>query len=178
MPSGLKPSGQPSSQPSRQPTSQPSTQPSVQPSSNAIGSSFYNSVHGIQLNYPVSNVLSECTPCYVAIYGTATTESDILRCHGPYLFVGARINAGASVFELGAYALASQITTHTALNSPNYFNGAWWYLTSGYSVGFSMSSNITQNSCDTNTNNAAHRLCWHMVRRNHVYFMQRYNYYK
>jgi hypothetical protein len=131
-------------------------------------------VHGIQLNYPVSNVVNECTPCYTATYGTATIESDISGCAGPYLFVGARVNADSSVFKLGAYALASDITTHTALNSPNYYNGAWWYFTSKTSVGFSTSSDITQNTCDVNTNNAAYRLCWHLVRGNIVNIMQRY----
>lgn len=117
---------------------------------------------GIQLNYPVSTVTDTCTLCYGATYATGTLASDILGCSGPYLFVGAAAS-GATVFSLGAYALASQIQTYSVINVPVLYNGAYWYFTASKSVGFSLDYAIDQNHCDTLTSNGAYRLCWHLV---------------
>ena len=77
----------------------------------------------------------KCYPCYTAYYSDPTTYTKILSCAGPVLFVGAILD-GESVFSLGAYGLASEVQTQTAINTPHLSNGVYWYFTPQWSFGF------------------------------------------
>ena len=104
-------------------------------------------------------IANKCSPCYSEYYHTPTTSTDISSCAGPVLFVGA-IDDGDSVFSLGAYGLASEVQTQTALNTPHLSNGVYWYFTSGYSFGFLKDDTLQQSKADVGSSNPEYRLSW------------------
>jgi hypothetical protein len=102
-----------------------------------------------------------CYICYDDLYASPTNTSMIDSCNGEYLFVAARLGF-ETFFELGAFALASDIKTQTALNTPHLANGVYWYFTPGYSFGFLNGTDLLQNQADVSTSNGAARLSWHL----------------
>ena len=65
-------------------------------------------------------------------------------------------------FVVGAYGLASEVQTQTALNTPHLSNGVYWYFTPGQSFGFLKDNTLEQNSADIGTTNPDSRLSWHL----------------
>ena len=68
--------------------------------------------------------------------------------------------------SLLAAGLKSEVDQVTAINSPNLYNGSYWYNTPLQSKGFSKSPIINQDSCDWALDLrtqplAIYRLCWH-----------------
>jgi len=56
------------------------------------------------------------------------------------------------------------LTNSTVKDQPTYINGAWWYLTPGYSFGFAPSYNVRQMWADTyDAYNDTKRLSWHLT---------------
>ena len=154
--------GKPSSKPSGGvPTGHPSTPTATAPT----GLLAYPSE--VQYGVAVSNLIqSGCSLCYNKFYGDRTTTSIIESCTGKWLFVGA-VASDSSTFLLGAYGLASDVLTQTALNTPHLSNGVWWYFTPGQSFGFADTSVIRQSPADyadypgTDIHTQS-RLSWHL----------------
>lgn len=118
---------------------------------------------GILLDFPVSDVTSQCTECYNVPYNNATTDAEILACEGPALFVGALKEKGASTFAVGAFDKASEVMKATVKNQPHLSNGVYWYRTLALSFGFLPESWLSQWTCDNSNADPQYRLCWHTV---------------
>ena len=118
---------------------------------------------GIQYNtVTVDDLLAGgCSPCLSEYYATPTTSANILSCAGPVLFVGAKYG-WSSTLNLGAYGLASEVQTVTALNTPHLSNGVYWYFVPGQSFGFLKDNTLQQASADIGTTNPDSRLSWHL----------------
>ena len=118
---------------------------------------------GIQYNtVTVDDLIARgCSPCYSEYYAAPTTSKNISSCAGPVLFVGAKYDWTLSV-NLGAYGLASEVQTQTALNTPHLSNGVYWYFTPRESFGFLKDNTLQQNSADVGTTNPDSRLSWHL----------------
>ena len=102
-----------------------------------------------------------CLPCLSQLYATPTTSTNILSCAGPVLFVGVKYGWTAKL-NLGAYGLASEVQTRTALNTPHLSNGVYWYFLPGQSFGFLKDNTLQQASADIGTTNPDSRLSWHL----------------
>ncbi len=57
--------------------------------------------------------------------------------------------------------LCSVVFTKTAKNTPNLHNGAYWYYTPHYSMGFAPNSTINQVNCDDFDRSNNQRVSWH-----------------
>ena len=102
-----------------------------------------------------------CVECYSKGYGSPTNSSDLERCRGPYFFVCAqKLVFRKTNIIVGAFGAAAEVQTVTARNSPNLFNGVYWYYTPGESFGFLNDTNLMQNKGDTGTSYPASRLSW------------------
>lgn len=99
-----------------------------------------------------------------ATYKHANTQDDLdyfnstctiksVLCYG-----GGQINNNA--IRIMACARCYQVLTPTIRNIPAYYGLAWWYLTVGYSMGFSPDSNINQNHADVVDVPSEFRLSW------------------
>lgn len=109
-----------------------------------------------------SPIYDGCYRCITREYTWSTNSSDIEECVGPYLFVGAGVYSPQRRFSiiLGAFGSVAKVQTVTARNSPNLFNGVYWYFTPGESFGFLNDTNLMQNKGDTGTSYPASRLSW------------------
>ena len=58
--------------------------------------------------------------------------------------VGCYNSANSNLLLTFACGNCLNITQSTALNTPNIYNGVYWYFTSGYSFGFSDTPTINQ----------------------------------
>lgn len=54
------------------------------------------------------------------------------------------------------------ILSATKKDTPVLINGAYWYLTPGYSFGFAPNSTINQVTCDKFDTTNNFRVCWHL----------------
>ena len=54
------------------------------------------------------------------------------------------------------------VTQSTSLNTPNIYNGVYWYFTTGKSFGYSDVSIITQNSADNYYLSDTKKVSWHI----------------
>ncbi|CAF1180535.1 unnamed protein product [Adineta steineri] len=125
------------------------------------------SLSGVQLNLDPSSLPNGWSLCYSATYADnldSTIVATILAtCNKNKLLLGCRpvANTTLTVAAMGnradvLYDCGSTSTcTHVA-------NGVGWYFSSSYSWGFVRGSdNVTRDSCDVATGDAAYRLCWH-----------------
>ena len=55
-----------------------------------------------------------------------------------------------------------QITNQTALNSPVFYGGAYWYFRNGYSIGYSPTSSVYMNTADTMYGASDQRISYNM----------------
>ena len=132
-----------------------------------LSSALFTIPYGIQYNGEIEDVLkSECTLCYEVYYEEGTSSIDILSCAGPVLFVGARRYEPwlkKNLIQLGAFGLASAVHRTTALNTPHFSNGVYWYFTPGKSFGFLKDTDLHQEPAgDTGTTNIEARLSWNL----------------
>jgi alpha-tectorin len=110
---------------------------------------IYNHTYGTTtLNTDMTAVYNQCNELSIICLGGAAVGSDSLLL----------------VSCANCYTL---LKSYTVLNQPILINNAYWYYTSSYSVGFSPSSIIVQNSCDWyDMKNSLPldplRLCWHL----------------
>lgn len=55
-----------------------------------------------------------------------------------------------------------QITTQTAVNSPVFYGGAYWYFTNSYSIGYAPTSAVSMTIADTFDGASNQRLSFHL----------------
>jgi hypothetical protein len=116
---------------------------------------------GIQLNVPVAS-LGQYTVCMDVPFSDSTSQAKLEACSinpNQYVVVGAKA-AGSSTLALMAVARASDAFSQHC--DARLSNGAYWYNCVGNSFGFAASSSITLNSADTNSDQCAYRLSWHV----------------
>ena len=97
-------------------------------------------------------------------YNWATTSSEINTIRS-YCSASSIICVGggdSTTVTLAACGNCLVVTSQTVQNVPVLDSGVWWYYTPGKSFGYSLSSSISQNSADTNTDSGAYRLSWHL----------------
>lgn len=122
-------------------------------------------ISGIQHNSVTLDDLATagCRECFSVWYSShRPTVSDIYKCIGPYLFVGALIDE-RNLFELGAYGKSADILLSTPANTTNLSNGVHWYFSPGYSFGFLNSGDLTQNPLEEGTSLSDSRMLWSLI---------------
>ena len=104
---------------------------------------------------------------YEQTYGTPIGQSTTaIRPSGQYVILSAKA-VGSSTVLLAAAAPTAQVFTETVINTPQFLNGAYWYLTLETtrvdvgSIGFAPTSTIVQNQADFGTT-GEQRLSWHL----------------
>lgn len=105
----------------------------------------------------------ECLPCYDEFYKNWTTTAKLLKCTGPYLFVGARRTSN-STFLIGAFGLATDVMLETPYDHPHLSNGVYWYKTHYYSFGFLGNTDLRQAPSDFAWRDQKSRLSWNLDR--------------
>ena len=116
---------------------------------------------GIMLNVPVSS-LGNYRVCMDVPYSDASSQAKLTACSNDpsqYVAVGAK-QAGSSTLALVAVARASEAFSQHC--DARLANGAYWYNCAGKSFGFAPTSSISLSSADTNSDQCASRLSWHM----------------
>ena len=113
----------------------------------------------------ISNMLRQgYSQVYDYTYDHATTltelSSILSNCRFNSILCVGGSSVSSDVMLLVSCGDCQSILTQTSLNNPTLINGAYWYMTSDKSFGFSDSSTISQNSCDTEGGNF--RICWHL----------------
>ena len=102
-----------------------------------------------------------CKACYSRHYKYPTNSSDVEKCEGPYLFVGAGMFVrGKLSIILGAFELAEVVKKVTVRNTPRLSNGVYWYYTPGVSFGFLNNTDLMQSDGDIGTSDPKSRLSW------------------
>ena len=122
-------------------------------------------ISGIQHNSVTLDDLATagCRECFSVWYSShRPTVSDIYKCIGPYLFVGALIDE-RNLFELGAYGKSADILLSNPANTTNLSNGVHWYFSPGYSFGFLNSGDLTQNPLEEGTSLSDSRMLWSLI---------------
>ena len=119
--------------------------------------------NGIQKDFGVEKLLN-CgfRKCYDEPYSWATTSSELLVCNGTWFFVGAQQASSLNSISIGSFGDNSifSTTSSTALAQPHL--GTYWYFYSGYSFGFSATSQINLQPGDILSSNCDSRLSWHL----------------
>jgi hypothetical protein len=103
---------------------------------------------------------------YNYTYSHVTTRSEILsvrsQCTSSTIICVGGNRYDETFLRLVACANCFYVTTETILNQPQYYGGAYWYFTDGYSFGFAPIFTITQNTADTFDQSSNLRLSWHL----------------
>ena len=99
-------------------------------------------------------------------YGYSTKNSDITglssNCHPrSVLCFGGGLIGGTTIKVIGC-AKCSEVLTQTAVNSPVYRGGAYWYFTPSISFGFSPNNYVSQSGGDVYDGASDQRLSWHL----------------
>ena len=134
--------------------------------------------YSLSNNVTINNLIDNG---YVSFYNESyshNTTFNELRKIKSYCNSESIICVGTSSYNAGVLSLVScgncfQILTDTPINSSTLINGAYWYMTSNYSFGFSSSQKIIQRyadiyDCVLNKNNKYDcndnkRLSWHLT---------------
>ena len=103
--------------------------------------------------------------CWQGLYGDGSSVlADVLAiCKGPNLLLAGG-PVSSSVFDVIAAAPRADVLFDTGTgNTPHNANGSGWYFNAHWSWGFAKQGDtINRTECDTNSTNAAYRLCWHV----------------
>ena len=103
---------------------------------------------------------------YSYIYGHPTTNNELSSiksmCSLNSILCAAGAALGSDTLLLVSCGNCLSILSETVLNKPVLNNGAYWYLTTGQSFGFSLNINILQVTCDFDDHSDDYRLCWHL----------------
>ena len=113
------------------------------------------------LNVAVSS-LDQYELCMDVPFSDFTTQDKLAAClkyPDQYVAVGAK-QAGSSTLDLVAVARASEAFAQHC--DARLSNGVYWYNSVGQSFGFAASSSISLNSADTESDQCAYRLSWHV----------------
>ena len=91
----------------------------------------------------METIKSSCLPSTVLCLGGRDSTNDVLL-----------------VVSCG---LCSVVLTPTAKNTPNLHNGAYWYYSPDYSIGFAPNATIAQYSVDNYDQSNNQRVSWHLT---------------
>jgi hypothetical protein len=102
---------------------------------------------------------------YGTVIGSSTTP---IRPSGKYVILAGKAADSTNIL-LAAAAPTAQVFTETVRNTPQFLNGAYWYLTlgigisdpAGGSIGFAPTSDIDQLTADLEP--GEQRLSWHVL---------------
>ena len=135
-------------------------------------------IYSLSINVTVNDLLDNgYASFYNESYSHNTTYSELKNIKS-YCNFETIICVGASAYNSDILSLVScgnciKILTDTPINNSTLINGAYWYMTSNYSFGFSPKKNISQYFADTydcivNDNNKYDcndnkRLSWHLT---------------
>lgn len=123
---------------------------------------------GVLTNLPVADVDTDgFTECWRTYYGNLSESYDNVfysACTDSILMLACR-PVGSSTLTVAAWVKRSELMNCQCGTDPAstcLLNGASWYNSDVYSVGYAMGGDtVNRNSCDTNTDNPDKRLCWH-----------------
>ncbi|CAF1340422.1 unnamed protein product [Adineta ricciae] len=122
---------------------------------------------GVQLNFDPSSLSAKWSNCYTESYShsmnSTTLESILNRCNGRKLLLACR-RVGTANLAVAAAGNREDVlfNCEKAINCTHAANGANWYYSSSYSWGFAkIGDSVARGSCDTESPNGSHRLCWH-----------------
>ena len=124
---------------------------------------------GVQNNVNQTDIL--CTYAYELIYfypyshAVSSEEINSIRSRctaSTELCVACSVDSSGSVLSTVACGNCYTITAETALNTPGYSNGVYWYNTPSQSFGLSADPTISQGSADTASTNPEKRISWHI----------------
>ena len=154
------PSGAPTSLPTSMPTSLPTSLPTSMPT--------LLPTMGDHDVYYLSDLSSMgYIECLNTAYSDVTTDATLAMCSdygvGSY-FVGAIYSTTAEVNEMGAFGSHEIFTETSALDVAVYDSvyGKYWYNYDNFGFGFSPTSNIILNNCDSTESSCDSRLCWNL----------------
>jgi hypothetical protein len=123
---------------------------------------------GIQTNVSTTQVAAwGWTTCYEDNgYSGASIDSVKAACSGKYIMMAGKTDG--STFGILAAALRDEVFLDTGNynNVTHTANGAEWYFSTSYSMGFTdLGNTVSRNSCDTNlygwNGSATIGACWH-----------------
>lgn len=121
--------------------------------------------YGPQVDVPL-NQLVGWKRCWMSLYNTTTDllEDVFNNCGGSHLLYGCRNNTAESFTVLAVGSRDAMVNdtgyyTDTVLTD----NGVAFYFNNETSIGFAKEGDtVYKNSCDTESENAEQRLCWHV----------------
>lgn len=119
---------------------------------------------GIQTNLPVDS-LNGWSQCYSTTYGdsNAHPEQMLAACTGSKIMLACR-PTGSDTLTLAAYANREDVFFNTGdhNNAVHTANGADWYFSYNYSMGFApVGEGVQRNSADVRDPSSPYRLSWH-----------------
>ena len=120
---------------------------------------------GIQNNISITSLMNKgFSVVYNKTYSHSTTSSemDAIRSSckpSTVLCIGGGEYDTLLVVSCG---LCEVVLKNTSRNQPYLHNGAYWYYTHSYSIGYSPISNIDQTICDYLDKLSNKRLCWRL----------------
>jgi hypothetical protein len=130
---------------------------------------------GIQHNSVTLDDLATagCRECFSVWYSSnRPTVTDIYKCTGPYLFVGALIDE-RNLFQLGAYGKSEDILLSNPANKTNLSNGVHWHFSPGYSFGFLNSADLIKDPLQEGTSLSDSRMLWSLIPTSTTSYEQR-----
>lgn len=136
----------------------------------AIGSNAFAAAPSYYPNGPQTNVAQSTltgggwTLCWSGTYATSGTSLATIQaqCPGAYLALAGGATGSSTLLVVAAAPRADVLANTGTSNTPHLANGTGWYYSTSWSWGFAKGGDaISRNSCDTQSTNAALRLCWH-----------------
>ncbi len=122
-------------------------------------------LYGVQLNLGPSSLPRSWSLCYNAVYalpmGSSNLPTILSLCNKTKLLLGCRPK-NKMVLTVAAMGNRTDVLYNcgSISNCVKVANGVGWYYSNSYSWGFvRRNDGLFRDSCDTNTTNAAHRLC-------------------
>jgi alpha-tectorin len=133
----------------------------------------FEPVYSLATNVPLSDLINQgYKVIYNHTYGTTTLSTDMTdvynQCNALSIICLGGAAVGSNTLILVSCANCyTLLSSYTLLDQPRLINNAYWYYTASYSVGFSPSNIIVQNTCDYyDVQNSLPldplRLCWHL----------------
>ena len=123
------------------------------------------SFSGIRVNVPLTEVTDgEFVPCFTFQYNqTLSIQTARNNCTGDVLLMGCR-QTNANALQVAAMGLHDEVFFDSGTGNGDFHahNGVGFYFSESRSWGFfPLGGALNRNSCDTASDSAAQRMCWH-----------------
>ena len=127
----------------------------------------FNLFSGIQNNVDFS-IMQGTQVVYNKTYDYHSVSSDIsnirngLCSASSILCAGCYADGNPNILVSVGCGYCFDVTKVTPSNTPNYYNGVYWYFTGSLSFGYSDVATIFQNQADVTDASDASKVSWHM----------------